>query len=140
MKKIILLAAFVIVAGTTFGQTLQKGNLIGVHVVDITIQPDVTYNQWKDFYVNKLIPKINEAYQNDAKVFLLEGIRGESKNEIGFIYVFKSEEARDKYNNDDGSMTEFGKKWREKLNSIFEEAKKNYVKEISTKYTDWIVQ
>ena len=139
MKKLILLAAFVIVAGTTFGQTLQKGNLIGVHVIDVTIQPDVTYNQWKDFYVNKLIPKMNEAYQNDAKVFLLEGIRGESKNEIGLIFVFKSGEARDKYFNEDGSYTEFGEKFREKMNSVNKEAEK-YEKEYSTKYTDWIVQ
>lgn len=139
MKKLILLAALVLVACTTFGQTIQKGNLVGVHVIDVTIQPDVTYNQWKDFYVNKLIPKMNEAYQDDAKVFLLEGIRGESKNEIGLIYVFKSEEDRDKYFNEDGSLNEFGEKFREKLNSINKEAEK-YEKEYSTKYTDWIVQ
>ncbi len=50
MKKLILLAALVLVACTIFGQTLQKGNLVGVHVLDVIIQPDVTYNQWKDFF------------------------------------------------------------------------------------------
>ena len=72
-------------------------------------------------------------------MYLLEGIRGESKNEIGLIYVFKSEAARDKYYNEDESLTELGKEFMEKLKSVFEEAEK-YEKEFSTKYTDWIVQ
>ena len=72
-------------------------------------------------------------------MYLLEGIRGESKNEIGLIYVFKSEATRDKYYNEDESLTELGKEFMEKLKSVFEEAEK-YEKEFRNKYNDWIVQ
>ncbi len=91
------------------------------------------------FFLNKVIPEINEAYQDDAKVFLLEGIRGESENEIGLIYIFKSEEARDKYFNEDSTSNVFGEEINEKWKSVIKEAEK-YEKEYSTKYTDWIVQ
>ncbi len=139
MKKFIIATAFILLTGIVFGQALQKGNLVGVHVHDLVLQPDVTYNQWKDFMVNKFIPKVNEAFQGDAKMYLLDGIRGESKNKIGTIFVYKSEEARDKYHNDDESFTELGKKMMEKLNSVVEERGK-YDKQSNSKYTDWIVQ
>ena len=139
MKKFIIAAAFILLTGIVFGQPLQKGNLVGVHVVDLVLQPDVTYNQWKDFMINKYIPKLEEASEGDWAIYLLEGIRGENKNEIGLIYIVKSEAARDKYYNDDETLTELGKEFYEKLNPILEEANK-FQKSFSTKYTDWIVQ
>ena len=139
MKKFIIAAAFILLTGIVFGQPLQKGKLVGVHIVDLVLQPDVTYNQWKDFMINKYIPKLEEVSQGDWTIYLLEGIRGENKNEIGLIYIVKSEAARDKYYNDDETLTELGKEFFEKLNPIREEAKK-FEKSYSTKYTDWIVQ
>ena len=139
MKKLIIAAAFILLTGIVFGQPLQKGNLVGVHIVDLVLQPDVTYNQWKDFMINKYIPKLEEASEGDWAIYLLEGIRGENKNEIGLIYIVKSEAARDKYYNDDETLTELGKEFYEKLNPILEEANK-FQKSFSTKYTDWIVQ
>ena len=139
MKKFIIAAAFILLTGIVFGQPLQKGKLVGVHIVDLVLQPDVTYNQWKDFMINKYIPKLEELTQGDWTIYLLEGIRGENKNEIGLIYIVKSEAARDKYYNDDETLTELGKEFYEKMNPILEEAKK-FEKSINTKYTDWIVQ
>ena len=139
MKKLIIASAFILLTGIVFGQPLQKGKLVGVHIVDLVLQPDVTYNQWKDFMINKYIPKIEEASQGEWAIYLLEGIRGENKNEIGLLYIVKSEADRDKYYNDDETLTELGKEFYEKMNPILEEAKK-FEKSSSTKYTDWIVQ
>ncbi len=121
MKKLIIAAAFILLTGIVFGQPLQKGKLVGVHIVDLVLQPDVTYNQWKDFMINKYIPKIEEASQGEWAIYLLEGIRGENKDEIGLIYIVKSEAARDKYYNDDETLTELGKEFYEKMNLILEE-------------------
>lgn len=119
-------------------QTLQKGNLVGVHLVDLKLYPDVTYNQWKETMLI-WIKKYEELMQGDVKVFLVEGVRGESKNEIGLIYVFKSESARNKYYKDDGTDSEYGTQIRDKLmsaNKEFEKVEKSF----TSKYTDWIVQ
>ncbi len=139
MKKLVLLTAIILVSVVSFGQTIQKGSLIGTHVVILKLKPDATYNQWKDLLLNEYIPKFEEAMQGDVKLYLLEGIRGENKSEIGFLYVYSSEAARDKYNNDDGSLTEYGKQTFAKLDVLLKEFEK-YQKSFGFKYTDWIVQ
>ncbi len=138
MKKLILTAALILVAGTAFGQSLQKGNLIGIHVLTVDLKPGVTMEQWKEFYISKVMPE-GEKHSPDWKVYLVKGIRGENENSIGFIHVIKSEEHRGKYLNEDGSITELAKAIQEKLNPVNEELEKlgTYT---STKYTDWLIQ
>ncbi|MBA7516810.1 hypothetical protein ES705_08859 [subsurface metagenome] len=122
MKKLILLAAFIIVAGATLGQTLQKGNLVGLHVGTIILDPDVTYNQWKDFMINKYIPEFEKQFQGDIKMYLAEGDRGDEENCISIFWVFKSMEVRDKYFTQEGSSTELFKSKFEKIQPISEDA------------------
>lgn len=138
MKKLILLTSVLLIALTLSGQALQKGNLVGIHVCKLVLQPDVTYNQWKDFMLMKYIPKGPELDQ-DVNVFLLEGKRGENEYGVALLYVFKSEAARDKYFNKDGSQTELWKQFNEKIKPLNEERAK-LEKSFSTIYTDWIVQ
>ena len=140
MKKVILLLCLFFGIGLTqlSAQSLQKGNLVGFHIVNLKLNPDVTYNQWKELVLN-WNQKYEELMKGDVKVFLVEGIRGENKNEIGIIYVFKSASARDKYHNHDGTLNELGTQIHNKLESLnkeFEKIQKSYW----TKYTDWIVQ
>ena len=138
-KTLLLLYLFLGIGLTQISaQSLQRGNLVGVHVVDLNLYPDATYKQWKEMMLN-WIQKYEELLQGDGKVFLIEGTRGESKNEIGLIYVFKSESARDKYYKEDGTNTELGNQIQEKLQSVNKEFEK-IEKSFTTKYTDWIVQ
>ena len=83
MKNLILTAALILAFGTTFGQMLNKGNLIGVHHITVNLDPDVTMNQFKDFYVNKVIPEYEKHI--DGKLYLLNGIRGENDISLGLI-------------------------------------------------------
>jgi len=131
MKKLILTAAALILfAGATFGQTLQKGNLIGFHVTTVDLKPDVTMEQYQEFYISKVIPEIEKHYPG-WKGYAVKGIRGENENSIGVIYVIESEKYRDKYFNEDGSLNELGPIWEE-LNKLGIYSEKHY--------TDWIVQ
>lgn len=140
MKKLIFLAAFlVIMAGAIFGQTLQKGNVIGMHVGTMILDPNVTYNQFKDFWINKYIPEWDKQLQGDIKLVLAEGDRGADVNCISVMYVFKSVEVRDKYFSKEGSMTEFANTQFAKLSTI--EAEFSKLGTYSEKhYTDWIIQ
>lgn len=137
MKKLFFLAALLLLTGITFGQGLSKGNLIGVHVMTVTLQPGITMKQVEDFYVNTYIPEV-EKLMSGVKIYLVKGIRGENKNNTGVIMVFKSEQIRDKYNNDDGSPTDLSKSIMEKLKPMTE--KLNNLGRVTTTYTDWIVQ
>ena len=137
MKKLILTAALILVVGTTFGQTLQKGNLVGFHVITINLDPDVTMNQFIDFFSNKLIPEYEKNFPG-VKSYIAKGIRGENENSYVWIMLFESVEDRDKYFNEDGTCNELGNSAMEKLQPIIEEGSK--LGTFTTTYTDWVIQ
>ena len=137
MKKLILIAAVILMAGITYGQGLQKGNLIGTHVVTVSLMPGVTIEKFMDFYKTKVIPEIEKNVPN-MKEYVVKSIRGENMNSFGMIVVFKSAQDRDKYYNSDGSDTELGKSVNEKLKTVMDELGK--LGTLTTKYNDWIVQ
>jgi len=107
MKKIVFITAFILLSFLAFGQILQKGTLIGTHVMTVTLQPGVTLDQFIDFYTNKLIPEVEKNYTG-WKLYLVKSIRGEIQNGLGLIYVIISEKNREKYYNADGSPNELG--------------------------------
>ena len=76
-------------AGITYRQSIQKGTLIGTHVVTVTLNPGVTMEKYMEVLKTKLIPELEKNYVN-CKDYLLKGIRSESNNNFGFLYVFKS--------------------------------------------------
>ena len=137
MKKLILIAALIVTAHLSFGQALQRGNLLGLHTMTITLKPDVTMDQFKTFFIGKVIPEYEKQFQG-VKGYLVNGIRGENKNSFGIVWLFETEKTRDKYFNMDESMTDLGKSTVEKLGPINKELEK--LGTYTTKYTDWVVQ
>jgi len=137
MKKLFITSALVLIASLTFGQTLEKGNLIGIHVMTVQLDPDVTMNQFKAFFVDKMIPEA-EKHFTGMRIFLLKGVRGENNNSMGLLYFFESVKDRDKFFNEDGSQNELGAAAWEKLAPINEELSK--LGTWSTTFTDWIIQ
>ena len=136
MKKLLIVTALLLFAGIAFGQTLKKGNLIGVHVISVELKPGATMDQFIEFSIEKIIPAWEKS-QEGLKIFLMKGIRGEQKNEIGWIVQFSDEAARDKSYNPDGSLSEFGEKVQEKMAPILAEAEK--IGTWTSKYTDWVL-
>jgi hypothetical protein len=137
MKKLILIAAVILMAGITYGQSLQKGTLIGTHVMTVTLMPGVSMEKYMEALKTKLIPEM-EKNMPTWKVYLLKGIRGENNNSFGLLYVIKSAQDRDKYYNVDGSDSELGKSLNVKLKPVLDELGK--LGTLTTKYTDWLVQ
>ena len=136
MRKLLIITALLLFAGIAFGQTLQKGNLIGVHVMSVELKPGATVDQFIDFFNEKTKPAW-EKTQEGLKVFIMKGIRGEHMNEIGLIVQFTDEAARDQAYNADGSLSEFGEKVQEKMAPIITEMEK--MGTWTSKYTDWLV-
>jgi hypothetical protein len=136
MKKLFLIVAVILIAGCTHGQTLQKGTFVGFHVMTINLDPNVTMNQFLDFYKTKVIPAYAKNYQMDCN--LVKGIRGECENCYGVIAVWKTEADRDKFYNKDGSDSDLGKAASEKMKPVYDELSKFGT--VTTKYTDWQIQ
>ena len=137
MKQIIFTTVLILLFGiTATGQSLEKGNLVGTHVISVELKPGVTIEQWQKFIIEKYIPELEKNYQG-FKLYLVKGIRGPNENRFGFLWVIKSEKQRDKYYNDDGSYNEQGLIIQEKLKPIMEETEK--LGTFTYEYTDWIV-
>ena len=138
MKKLILFTAMIVMTGIALGQGVQKGNLVGVHVMTVTLTPGVTMEQFLDFYQNKYIP----AYEKNLpgiKMYVAKGIRGENENSFGLIYIITSKEVRDKYWTETDVTTELAQSAFKKLEPLSEEGKKLGAW-TRTKYTDWVIQ
>jgi hypothetical protein len=137
MKKLILVAALILIAGITFGQSLQKGNLVGTHVVEVSLKPGVTMEQYTEFIIKKYIPEAEKIWIG-WKVYLVKGIQGENINSFGLIFIIKSQKDRDKYYNADGTGNELGNTAYEKFKPMQDELEK--LGTFTTKYTDWVIQ
>jgi hypothetical protein len=136
MKKLILIAVLIFVAVTTYGQTLQKGNFVGYHVLAIDLKQNVTMDQYLDMYKNKLIPALDKNFQGEW--YLTKGLRGECENCYGVIIVWKSEADCNKFWKKEGGLTDLGQTTMDKLKPLIDELEK--LGTATSKYTDWIVQ
>lgn len=136
MKKLIQITVLILMAGMTYGQTLQKGNLIGTHVWSVTLAPGVTMDKYVEFINTKLIPEMEKTHPG-WKAYVVKGIRGENPNSYGMIYIIKSQMERDKYYNADGTDSELGKQATVKMQPIMDELMK--LGPGTSKYTDWVV-
>jgi len=137
MKKILLVTALTLFSGITFSQTFEKGNLMGLHIFSLNLDPDVTFNQYKDFFIRNYIPELNRNFP-DVNHYFTIGNREENKNSIGMIVVFGSQEIKNKYYNEDGSRTDLTIAIQEKIKSTREQL--DSLGKVSATYTEWLVQ
>jgi hypothetical protein len=136
MKKLILLISLIFIMGSAFGQSFQKGNLLGVHTMKITLQPGVTMEKFMDFYTSKVMPEYERCFPG-MKATLIKSLRGENKDSFGGIMFFKTEADRDKYFKPDGSYTDLGNAADQKLKPIYDEMTK--LGTVTSIYNDWLV-
>ena len=138
MKKLIIISAFILFTGVAFGQTFQKGSLLGIHVLDEpSLNAGVTIKQFEDFYYNKYIPEFQKLF-TELEVIPLKGLRGEHVDKAGMIVFMKNEKVRDMYWNEDGSYNETSLALLEKMAPLMEEA--NSMGTMVDLYTDWLVK
>lgn len=139
MKKLIFTAALIFLfLGVSFGQSLQKGNIIRISIATIDLKPGVTMEQWMEFLINRTIPEIEKNYEG-WKLYPLEKMIGEHENNISVIYVIESEEYFYKYINEDGSITEAGQAAEKKLQSLMKERNEK-LGTLTLKNTYWLIQ
>jgi hypothetical protein len=131
LKKLIIAAAFILLAGVAFGQALQKGSIMALRTEAPALNPGVTMEQYADFMINKFAPEMEKLLPG-TKVFILKADRGESKGGYAMLIWVESAEAREKiFGAEDDDL-------QSKLLPLMEEAS-NFAA-ISNNYTDWVIQ
>ena len=102
MKKLIIALAFILLAGVAFGQTFQKGGVIGIHEWTLKLNPDVSMNQFLELWDSKALPLMKKAVPEQTP-FLLKGIGADNKYEYTGLYYYNSLEDLRKYWKEDGT-------------------------------------
>jgi len=138
MKKQLFILVLMMIANLAGAQGLQKGNLFGVHLVTVELKPNVKMDEFKNFFVNEVLPQYEKSWVG-LKGYLVKSVRGEYKDRFFIVWLFESENARDKYFNADGTPNDLEKAAFEKVGPVEEKLKKYGTYTI--KYTDdFVVQ
>jgi hypothetical protein len=139
MKKGLFSFAFALLCMFSFGQTVHKGNLLGLHFYTVNLKEGVTMEQYTKFYTGKVIPAYEKVFPG-IKMALVKSLRGQDSSSLGIIYMFDSEATRNKYFNTDGTPTEVFKAGNAKLTDIGKEIDKYEASSNAPdKYNDWLV-
>ena len=137
MKKLALLILSILFASSIFSQSLQKGNILGVHTRTITLESGVTMEQYLDFYMNKYIPAYEKNFPG-IKLYVVKGIRGEAENSYGVVFLIESQKVRDKYWPEQETPSKIAQTGLKNLEPMRVELRKLGTGEST--YTDWIIQ
>ena len=136
MKKLIIAAAFILLSGVAFGQSFQKGGVVGIHEWTLKLNPDVTMNQFLELWDSKALPLMKKAIPEQTP-FLLKGIGADNKYEYVGLYYYNSLEDLRKYWKEDGTPTEKGAAAMVSYGPLFEEMSK--LGEFTYTAKDWII-
>lgn len=139
MKKILLLNALLLLSTCMFAQTLKKGSLLGLHKGTVTLNENVTMDQFKKYYFTNYVPEFCKLF----KVTLVEvnGVRGadvkKSDNDMAILFIFDPK-ARDQYFDGDGKLNQLGTDLFAKLQPYTDGLAK--LGKFTSTFTDWEIQ
>jgi hypothetical protein len=140
LKRLLILSLF-LVPGICHAQGLERGNLIGVHVVTVHLKPNASMEDFTRFYVEHVLPEYEKNWPG-LKGYLLKAFFSDSKNKFAIVWLFKTVEDRNRNFNPDGSANELEKAALEKVKPVEDKLKAMYG-DYTIQYTredDWVVQ
>jgi len=145
MNRLLRICIFVIlglvISSSGDAQGLQSGNLLGVHVITVTLKPGATMDQFVNFYVHEVLPEY-EKHWPGLKGYLLKAFLADSKNKFAVVWLFKTVEDCNRNFDANGRANELEKAALEKVKPS-EEKLKNTYGSYTVEYThedDWVVQ
>lgn len=126
MKRSLVIAAFLLFAGIAFGQTLNSGSIVVVFDYEITLQPDVTFNQFLEYKETTFNPTFEKAFPGTSLVGLV-GERGDRKYKYTELWIFDSLETWEKLFPEEGSGQSFWTDDQKKTYQMLNEEFQKYV-------------
>lgn len=123
MKKLLIAVAFILFAGVAFGQTLEKGGVVALHRMEVTLAAGVSIDQYLDFWKENILPVAKKVFPG-VSMHMLKGIGAETQHEYAGLYFYESMDVLRKYWNEDGTPTEIGAAAMGKLQPSLDELSK----------------
>ncbi len=121
--RLFLMAAFLMLALTAHSQKVKPGNVVYFAEIEITLEDDMTFEQFERWYLEEYLPAILKNFPG-TKGFLLKGERGERIRKYTEVLIFKSLEERNKWFPEEKKPTEEAKKAFDNMREIQDKMKK----------------
>jgi hypothetical protein len=118
---------------------LQRGQLFGVHVITVTLEPHATLDQFKQVFVSRVLPEYEKQWVG-LRGYLVQSARGPSKNRLAIVWLFESEAARDRYFTPGDKPNDLEKAALAAIKPIEESLLQAYGSYTITYQDDWVVQ
>jgi hypothetical protein len=141
LKRLMFLALALLAWTPSYAQGLERGNLLGIHVVTVSLRPNVTMDDFKNAFVRDVLPEYEKNWPG-LKAYLLKPFFGDSKNQLAIVWLFKTEADRNRNFDANGRANELEKAALKKIKPFEERLKQRYGT-YTVKYTredDWVVQ
>ena len=140
LRTLLGVAAALLFSGGCHAQRLERGNLLGLHVMTVILKPDATLEQFESFYVREVIPEYEKNWPG-LKGYLVKSFFDDSKNKFAIIWLFRTVADRNRNFNADGTANELERAALEKVKPVEEKLKKYGTYTVEYKHEDdWVVQ
>ena len=136
MRKFVVVTALIMFAGIAFGQTLKEGGTVSIHEWTLNLNPDVTMNQFLEFWEKNMLPEMKKLMPESTPM-VLKGIGKDNKYDYAGLYFYNSLDDARKYFKEDGSPTEEGAAVMQNFGPLMEELSK--LGEFTWSAKDWII-
>ncbi len=142
LLKTVMFIALVLPASTlSYAQGLEPGNLLSVHVVTVSLRPNVTLDDFRNAFVRDVLPEYEKNWPG-LKAYLLKPFFGDSKNQLAIVWLFKTEADRNRNFDANDRANELEKAALKKVKP-FEDRLKQQYGTYTVEYShedDWVVQ
>src|SRR6266496_92229 len=125
LKTLIVIVVVLLISSCCYAQGLERGNLIGVHVITVTLNPNVTMDAFTKFYVREVLPEYEKNWPG-LKGYLVKSFFGDALNKFAIIWLFKTEADRNRNFDANDRANELEIAAREKVKPVEEKLKKMY--------------
>jgi hypothetical protein len=137
----VLLMVSLLLSSACWADGLERGNLIGVHIMTVTLNPNATMEEFKSFYVREVIPEYEKNWPG-LQGYFLKSFFADSQNQFAIIWLFKTVADRNRNFDANGRANELERAALQKVKPIEDKLKKLYGT-YTVKYAhedDWVVQ
>src|SRR5262249_41037826 len=96
LNGIFVVALALVLCGSCRGEGLEKGNLAGLHLVSVTLNPNITLEDFASAFAREVLP-VYEKNWPGLKGYVLKPFFSDAKNQLAIVWLFRTVADRNRY-------------------------------------------
>jgi hypothetical protein len=141
VNRFCVVALAALLTGVSHAEGLEPGNLMGLHMVSVTLKPNISLDEFEKAFVRDVLPEYEKNWPG-LKAYLLKPFFHDSKNQFAIVWLFKTVGDRNRNFDANDRANELERAALAKVRPVEDRFKQKYGT-YSVTYThddDWVVQ